>query len=85
MDERVEFRKTSCSYNGKLSLKTDESEVTEVSKRHEDVERKREHYHIIIFPRRPYNFIFKKREQVKVIVMEQLNSIVFHKSGPANK
>ena len=34
---------------GKLSLKVDEPQV---GQRHEDVERKREYYHIIIFPAR---------------------------------
>ena len=42
-DERVEVR------NGKLSLKADEPQV---GQRHEDVGRKREYYHIIIFPER---------------------------------
>jgi len=33
--------------SGKLSLKADEPQV---GQRHEDVEKKRENYHIIIFP-----------------------------------
>ena len=46
-DERVEVRAASCPQDGKLSLKADELQV---GQRHEDVERKREYYHIIIFP-----------------------------------
>ena len=46
-DERVEVREISCPLDGKLSLKADEPQV---GQRHEDVERKREYYHIIIFP-----------------------------------
>ena len=45
-DERVEVRATSCPYDGKLSLKVDEPGI---GKRHEDMERKREYYHITIF------------------------------------
>ena len=45
--ERVEVSATSCPYDVKLSLKADEPQV---SQRHEDVEKKREYYHIIIFP-----------------------------------
>ena len=47
--EWVEVRANSCPSVGKLSLKTDESQV---GQRHEDVERKRE-YDNIIFPERP--------------------------------
>ena len=46
-DERVEIRGTSCPWDGKLSLKADELQGDQ---RHEDVKRKREYYHIIIFP-----------------------------------
>ena len=46
-DERVEVRETSFPLHGKLSLKADEPQV---GQRHEDVERKREYYHIIILP-----------------------------------
>ena len=48
-DERVEVRKTSCPYDGKLYLKADEPQV---GQQHEDVERKLEYYHIIVFPER---------------------------------
>ena len=48
-DERAEVRATSCPQDGKLSLKADEPQF---GQRHEDVERKREYYHIIIFPER---------------------------------
>ena len=44
-DERVEVRATNC--DDKLSLKADESQLV---KRHEDVERKLEYYHITNFP-----------------------------------
>ena len=47
-DERVEVTTSSCPYDGKLSLNADE---TQVGQQHEDVERKREYYHII-FPER---------------------------------
>ena len=66
MDERVKVRATSCPYDGKLSLKADESHV---SQRHEDVEGKREYYHIIS----------------TIIVMKHFNSVLFHKSRPFNK
>jgi hypothetical protein len=46
-DERVEVSATSCPQDGKQSLEADEPQV---GQRHEDVERKREYYHIIIFP-----------------------------------
>ena len=46
-DERLEFMATSCPEDGKLSLKADEPQVVEW---HKDLERKREYYHIIIFP-----------------------------------
>jgi hypothetical protein len=46
-DELVEVRETSCPKDGKLSLKADEPQV---GQRHDDVEGKREYYHIIIFP-----------------------------------
>ena len=46
-DERVEVRVTSYPWDGKLSLKADEPQVGQL---HEDVERKWEYYHIIIFP-----------------------------------
>ena len=50
-DERVEIRATSYPENkdGKLSMKADELQVGQW---HEDLERKREYYHIIIFPQR---------------------------------
>ena len=44
-DERVEVSVTSCHLDGKLSLKE-----PQVGQRHEDVEKKREYYLIIIFP-----------------------------------
>jgi hypothetical protein len=40
-------------------LKADESQV---GKRHEDVERKREYYYIIIFPEITSNFFIKKEK-----------------------
>jgi hypothetical protein len=46
-DERVEVRATSFLSDRKLSL---ESEEPQVGQRYEYVERKREYYHIIIFP-----------------------------------
>ena len=44
-----QIRTTSCPQDGKLYLKADEPQIDQ---RHEDVERKREYYHIIIFPER---------------------------------
>ena len=46
-NEQVELMITSCLWNGKMSLKVDEPQVDQQS---EDVERKWEYYHIIIFP-----------------------------------
>ena len=46
-NKQVKARATSCSEDGKLSMKADELQV---GQRHEDVERKREYCQIIIFP-----------------------------------
>jgi hypothetical protein len=46
---------------------------------HEDVERKREYYHIIIFPESLEILNQEKRGQMDTIVMEHFNSILFHK------
>ena len=48
-DERVEGRKTFCRQDVELYLNADERQA---GQRHKDVERKREYYHIIIFPER---------------------------------
>ena len=56
----------------------------QVGQRHEDVESKREYYHIIIFPERTWNFTSRKKKSVTVI-MEHFNGILFHKSRPGNK
>ena len=80
-DEQVEVRAT-CPYNGKLSLMTDESHVCQ---RYEDVERKWEYYHIIIFPGRTWNFISCRKRRNENHCDGTLNSILFHKSRPANK
>jgi hypothetical protein len=63
-------------------LKADE---THIRQRDEDVERKQEYYHIIIFLKGLETLHEEKREQVKILVMEHFNGILFHKSGPANK
>ena len=57
-DERVEIMKTSCPQDGKLSLNADESQVDQ---RHEEVERKREYYYIIILPEKNRNFTSRKK------------------------
>ena len=64
-------------------LKADEPQF---GQRHEDVGKKREYYHII-FPEKTWNcrLHHERRGQVKTIVMEHFNGILFHKSGPANK
>ena len=46
-DEWIEVRATYFPYDEKLFLMADEPQV---GQRQEDVERKREHYHIIILP-----------------------------------
>ena len=46
-NDRVEVRATSCPKDEKLSLKADGPQV---GQRHGDMERKREYYHIIMFP-----------------------------------
>ena len=58
------------AYN--LPLKVDEQQV---GQRHEDVERKRKYYHIIIFPERTWDLHQERRGQVKNIVMENFNGI----------
>ena len=50
------------SLDGKLSLKVDE---TQIGQRHEEVERKREYYHIIIFPERTWKFIKGEEDKWK--------------------
>ena len=45
---------------GKLSLKADEAQVGQL---HEDVERKREYYHIIIFPEKTKLYIKKEEDK----------------------
>ena len=54
VDERVKFRKNSCSYDGKLFLKAD---VPQVDQRHGHVERKQEYIFTIVLlicpPRKP--------------------------------
>ena len=45
-------------YDGKLSLKANEPQV---GQRHEDVERKRVYYHIIIFPEKTWNCTSRKK------------------------
>ena len=52
---------------------------------YEDVDRKREYYHIIFFLEGLGILHQQRRGQVKSVVMEHFSSIVFHNSGPANK
>ena len=52
--------------------------------RHEDVERKRDYCHIIIFPER-LEILHQERWGVKPTIMEHFIGILFHKSGPAKK
>ena len=52
-----------------------------VGQRHEDVERKRS----IIFPERLEILHQEIRGQVKTMLIEYFNSILFYNSGPANK
>ena len=59
VDERVEVRATSCSYDGKLSLKESDPHTNQ---RQEDVEKKLEYNHIFIFPERTFN---TKKEKYK--------------------
>ena len=80
-DRRVEARAISCPLVGKLSLRPVEPQV---GLRHEDVERKWE-YHIIIFPERTWNLHKERRGKMNTVLMEHFNSILFHKSEPANK
>ena len=56
----------------------------QVGQHHENVERKREYYHVIIFPE-DLKFYTKKEGKVNTIVVQLFNSILFHKSGPGNK
>ena len=56
--EGVEVRAISCPQDGKLSLKAD---VPQFGQRHEDVERKWEYFHIIIFPERTSSFTSRKK------------------------
>ena len=56
-----------------------------VGQRHEDVERRREHCRIIIFLKRLETLHQERSGQVNTFVMGHFNSILFHKSGPANK
>jgi hypothetical protein len=49
------------------------------------VERKWEYYTLLFSVEALQILRQKRREQVKTIVLEHFNSILFHKSGPANK
>ena len=60
-------------------MKADEPQV---GQQYEDVERKREYYHIIFSEVLLHQ---ERREQVKTLVMEHFTYIPFHESGPANK
>ena len=63
-------------------MKGDEPQV---GQRHEDVERKREYYHIIIFLE-IIEIIHQLRSgQIKTIMVEHFEKIILNKSGPANK
>ena len=55
---RVEVRAIPCFCDGKLSLKADEPKVDQ---RHEDVEKKQEQCHIIIFPEKTCNCTSRKK------------------------
>ena len=56
----------------------------QVDQRHEDMERKLEYHHIITL--KGLEILHQERRgQVKTIVMEHFNSILFYKSRPANK
>ena len=63
-------------------MKADEPQA---GQQHEDVERKRENYHIIIFIEGLEILHQERRGHVKTIAMEYFNDILFHKFGPANK
>ena len=63
-------------------MKADEPQV---GQQHEYVEMKREYYHIIFSLKRLEILHQERRGQVKIIVMQLFNGILFHKSGPANK
>ena len=54
----------------------------QVDQRHEDVEIKREYYHIIIFPERTWNFTSRQKRASENYSNGTLEK---HKSGPANK
>ena len=64
-----------------------EGDEPQVGQWHEDVERKREYYHIIIFPETNWNFTSKKKRSSEnhSSLTEHFNGILFHKSEPANK
>ena len=66
---------TSCPQDGKLSLKVNKPQI---GQGHEDVDWKWEYYRLEMLHQ-------ERRGQVNTIVMEQLNSILFHMSRPANK
>ena len=59
---------TSCPYDGELSLKADEPQI---SQKHEDVERNWEYY-LIIFPKESGILHKVRRGQMNILVMEQL-------------
>ena len=57
----------------------------QVGKRDDDVESKQENYYITILPEGFETLHQERRGQMNTIMMEHFNSILFHKSGPANK
>jgi hypothetical protein len=62
-----------------------QADEPQVGQRHEDVERNWEYYHIVISLKVLAISHQERRGQVKTIIMEHYNGILFHKSGPANK
>ena len=63
-------------------MKADEPQV---GQRQEDMERKREYNHIIIFPEIHEIVHQEKRGQMKTTVMKHFNGILFYQFEPANK
>ena len=63
-------------------MKADEPQV---GQRHEDVERKHENYHVIIFPEISSNFKSRKEWTNEYHNDGTFQHMLFHNSGPANQ
>ena len=73
-DKRAEVREPSCPQDWKLYLKANKPQV---GQRHKDVKGKRKYYQIFIFLKGLQILHQERKGQVKTIVMEYFNTILY--------